>query len=346
MTTATENRVKVELASRIASAMSLRDAEVKVETCHVDVRSTSCTGLIAGRAFFAKHFTADPYRVVSALPWREELSDSVASRPRADQFQVERNAAQTFRCMAGLAHVPAMLGCSEREAIILWEKAEGVRLDQMLVRSRWMPGTGDSFSNALGVAGAWLRRVHDASREGSREFDLHSLSRAIQQKIKAEPWAEQTYARTAIQRLQEASDAIGDNGKLELPVVLNHGDFTLANLLWNGTRLSVLDFENPIVAAPFYDLLTLTFSLRRKLLNPLVSRNVVQAAEKSFWKAYGAVPSQLATFLNAVATARVLCQCSPRPAKQRRQRGWLNAAAAAVYHNVLESSMLTRCLES
>ena len=129
-------------------------------------------------------------------------------------------------------------------------------------------------------------------------------------------------------------------------MVLNHGDFTLANLLWNGTRLSVLDFENPIVAAPFYDLLTLTFSLRRKLLNPLVSRNVVQAAEKSFWKAYGAVPSQLATFLNAVATARVLCQCSPRPAKQRRQRGWLNAAAAAVYHNVLESSMLTRCLES
>jgi aminoglycoside phosphotransferase len=346
MATATENRLKLELASRVASAMSLRDAQVRVETCHVDVRSTSCTGHIAGRAFFAKQFTADPYRVVSALPWKEEISGSVISRTRAEQVQVERNAAQTFRHLDGTAHVPAVLGCSEREAIILWERAEGVRLDHMLVRSRWISSKREGFRKALGAAGAWLRRVHDASRENTSEFDLQTLLSAIRQKIATEPWAEEGYASAAIQRLQEASDAIGGNGRVELPLVLNHGDFALANLLWDGTRLAVVDFENPVVAGPFYDLLTITFSLRRKLLNPFVSRDVVHAAEASFWKGYGNLSTELSTFLNAVATAGVLCHCSPRASKQRQERGWVDAVTASVYRNVLESSMLTRCMES
>lgn len=341
MTTAAKTQLKDQLAKRIAMAVHVRSAQVAIESCHVDVRSTSCTGRLARRPFFAKFLTADPYRVVSALPWREQLSDTATSRSRAVQFEVERNAARIFQDLAS-DHVPGLIGSSAREAVILWEKAEGERLDQLVSRTRIKAHSTGSVCKALDAAGAWLRRVHDASAEATQEFDLQSSIAAIKQHICTQPWARQTYARKALRLLQAASDTIGHE-KLQLPLVLNHGDFVLANLLWSGSRMVVVDFENPVTAAPFYDLLTMTFSLRRKLLHPLVSSNMVQAAEKSFWQGYGDVPANLLAFINAAATARVLCQ---RPARQFQKRSWFDAMANSVYHNVLESSMLARCSES
>lgn len=340
MTTAGNTEFKDRLARRIATAVHVRCAQVEIESCHIDVRSTSCTGRLARRSFFAKFLTADPYRVVSALPWREQLSGAATSRSRAVQFEVERKAARIFQDLAG-KHVPGLIGSSEREAVILWEKAEGERLDKLAARSRLNPDTTKHFCRALNSAGAWLRRVHDASSESSEKFDLQHLLASIQHHIVTQPWAGQTYARKAVRLLQSASDAIGHE-KLQLPLVLNHGDFVLANLLWDGSRMMVVDFENPVITAPFYDLLTMTFSLRRKLLHPLASSNMVQAAEKSFWQGYGGLPAKLLTFIHAAATARVLCQ---RPVRQLQKRSWFDAVATSVYRNLLQGSMLARCGE-
>jgi aminoglycoside phosphotransferase len=349
MASTTQNlEVGEDLRQRVARTLGLSWEMIHLDPCHIDLRSISCCGDAAGQRFFAKHYFADPYRIVSALPWKEVFGGVVASRAASDQVDMEWQATHSFRGFSQSGTVPAALAFSQSEKTIVWERVDGHRLDRLLKRSRLVSGAGECCVKALADAGRWLRTVHDASTQGTKAVDLGQWISVITDVMQRESGNSETpYQMSAREVLNATRLMISGQSVVELPVVMNHGDFTLANMIWDDEQrcLFVVDLENPAAAGPHYDLLTAIFSLRSKLLNPVISPDVIRNAERSFWESYGTVPWQLTHFVNAVAVARALWQFGPKM-EARQQHGWIGALTSSVYRAIFESSLLTRCVEA
>src|SRR5207248_7632474 len=131
---------------------------------------------------------------------------------------------------------------------------------------------------------------------------------------------------------QAAVDEIG-TPELKLPVALSHGDFMLANLVWNKDRrqMYVVDFENFCPAVFCQDQLSMIYDLRSQLLNPLVPKQLILSLEKEFWAGYGPVDQSVLAFVNGVASARVFYFHLPRALNKRLNKGGLAGAVASLY---------------
>ena len=77
-------------------------------------------------------------------------------------------------------------------------------------------------------------------------------------------WNSTPYAELALRVLESARSGLSSRTSLRVPVALNHGDFSLPNLIWNHDRqhLWVVDFELSALRPIFYDLCTMIFELR------------------------------------------------------------------------------------
>jgi hypothetical protein len=336
------------MRGNVAAALDVHSRYIAMERCELSPgeRSIRCWGSSLGKPFFAKTLLDEPYRVMPRIhqPWGDRVPR--ISRSTAEQIHIEWNTTFQLRRLAGPENVPIPMGKSLARKTIVWHGAAGEVLDDMVKRQRFFVPK-QSARSALFAAGVWLRRVHDRSAQRSEDLDLSQMVEGLRSRILQEGQSSHLHATTALQVLQSSFAEIG-KPVLKVPVVLSHGDFMMANLLWNDVerQLFIVDFENFAAVNMCQDLLSLVFDLRSQLLNPLISKRFIVSLEKSFWAGYGPIAAELQAFVSGVASARVFYYHLPQALQKRKKKGGLARAAASVYQTFLEPSMLARCLEA
>ncbi len=253
---------------------------------------------------------------------------------------------QQLRALVGPSYVPEPLGKSLTTSTIVWEEATGVRLNDTLKRTHWVVWKGTT-GTALFQVGTWLRKLHDASPCGEESVEFTAVIRAVSESLTGRGLGSSPYASMALQPLEAARREIGQK-RLLVPRVLSHGDFSLANLVWDkkAGRLFVIDFEDFTPRTLLHDLVSIVSELRVLLLNPLVRKPVILDLEESFWEGYGNISPSTLMFINAAALSRIFYYFLPRLSERRQRRGRLAGATTSVYKAFFETFMISRCLET
>ena len=335
-----------DLRRRVAVALSVRADEVKLKAHSIrrDARSVRCCGTANRQEFFAKILLADPYPLTVVVPWKEALRSTAEWRAADDQVETEWSTSQQLYLLLAENLVPRPLGRSREAKTIVWEEIKARSVLDLVKKSRWLDPKGYACAAALLKAGMWLRQVHDKTADGTETVSLSAMADAIcQMMAQQETSTFITRAETILKSgLQEIAAST-----LTVPVALNHGDFTLANLMWDrgAGKLSVVDFENPTRAGTWQDLATIVFSLRKQLLNPLVPRKVVRAMEHAFWTGYGAVPRDLLIFVQTLVASRILFYYPNRLTTRGDRHGWLAGVGGSLYRSLFLPGMLSRCVK-
>ncbi len=332
----------------VASALNVRSAEVKIDHWRFSPgqRSTRSWGTSMGRRFFAKTLAQDPYPLVPrvAVPGRAAFAHGKAFRSAGEQIEAEWVMTQQLRELVGRADIPALLGRSIPAKTLVWEQATGARVDDAVKRSRWLDPKGKATGAALFQAGIWLRKLHDASSHDEEVVNCGEIIRNVSELLESEGLGSSAYATTALQLLGKGRQHAGAH--LVMPIALTHGDFTLANLLWDNetNHLWVVDFEDFAERTLLHDLVTIVFDLRVMLLNPFVPKDVVLCLEKAFWNGYGDIPNESFMWVNVLAAARIFYYYLPRLSSRGLRRGRLAGGLASIYKTFFETAMISRCL--
>ena len=233
----------------VAAALNVRSEDVKIDHWRLSPgqRSTRCWGTSLGKRFFAKTLALDPYRLVPrvAVPGKEAVANGNSCRSASEQIEAEWSMTQRLRKLVGNEAVPAPLGKSIATKTVVWEQATGARMDDSVRRSRWMDHRGNAGGAALFQAGTWLKKLHNASAHREAAINCGELIRGVRELLQSQGLSSSGYASTALQLLETARHRTGGNDLL-MPTVLSHGDFTLANMLWDkkASHLWIVDFED------------------------------------------------------------------------------------------------------
>ncbi len=340
-----------EIKRRIATALGVDPESVRIDaftteySCSV-LRGTGNAGEVR---FFAKIPLAEPYRIPPrfATPWEEVGPEGEPTRSIGEQIETEWARTRLARKLTASGNVPAPLGRSAENGIIVFEEVKGQRLDRTV---SWLGVKGSkvrAVENALCRAGMWLKGMHDASHQKYETVDVARSVPSLRDLLEARNLETTCYGSLALGVLEAAVENIGPGRKLEVSVALNHGDFSLPNLIWDkeGERLWVFDFEHSSYRPILHDLCTMIFTLRHSLLRPLTSPRVVQRLEEAFWTGYGTISEDTRTFINGLSCARLFYYSLPRISTLRERRGWRGSIKASVYKSLLERSMITRILQ-
>ncbi len=329
-----------EIRERIACALATH-----YESINVERRSASpsrwtlrCWGSVRGRRFFAKLFLTQSYPVPPRFraPWEEGQAGRMESRPVSEQIEIEWTTSLKMRELSNGMAVPVPLGQSREAKTIVWEEARGIRLDQLAARSLWTLGREEAGIEALFCAGQWLRRVHEASATGVETIDLRQVTRWLTRRFATEREEARKYIATAILIARGLIDRLGEE-RIQLPTAFAHGDFCLANLLWqNGGSLAVVDFELAGHRPALCDLFAIVSHLRAQMLNPLVPQRTIQRWESSFWKGYGELPAHQSLIVRSLALARIYYHHLPRLFTRGQRRGRIAGFDAWLYRAFLE----------
>jgi Phosphotransferase enzyme family len=339
-----------DLRNRVASALGASAGAIRIDRLEKRKDGSPMIyiwGASQNVSFFAKIFPASEYSVAARMetPW--EVSSSVnAPRSAEAQVAIQWKRANEFKALGGAAQVPKPLGKSESAQIIVWERVDGVRIDQLV--ARWISRNDDErcASKALLQAGAWLRRIHDSSVRTQQSVDVDQIFDTLRAWTIRSRCSWDPDHQHALRLLYAAREAIGGNGKVLSPVTLTHGDFALPNMIWSQEHghVVILDFEHSDYRNSWQDLATLLSSFRSKLLNPLIPKRLVQGLEEAFWAGYGTISLEAKCIIEAVALSRVFYHHLPRMETRRQRRGWLRGAVANFYLASVKNRVLERRL--
>lgn len=342
---------KKAVRERMACALSARTSSVTVDRYKYsgDKRTVQCAGEWEGKKVFAKIFLVDPYPIPIHFipPWETPSSVATPAREIGDQIESEWEMTLKMRAFSNGRCVPAPLGKSVPARVIVWEEMKGDRLDHAVKWSRWNSPMADRGREALYQAGTWLRKLHEASNQGSQTIEVSRLvSVAIglssQTKRNTSP-----YDRTVSKILDNLLSQIGGAGTFTVPVALSHGDFALVNIFWDNAscRLGIIDFELSGFRPIYYDLFALTSDLRSQLLNPFIPKAVILSCERSFWHGYGTISTELLMFVKCLALARTFYYSLSRLQSRRERKGWIAGFNARLYRTFLERRIITQRLD-
>ncbi len=345
------------LKYRIAGALALPPELVRITDCRTRYMGLflQCSGIADGTPIFAKVFLVDSYPNPAryANPMEELAGRENPEHPVEEQIATERKNLQQMLGLMGLRNIPKPLACSISLRTLVYEAVDGVRVDTFtndhvsnLLHRR--PQELDSVATAICRAGEWLRRLHDSTSQGSETVDCRQLEVALRELLTKRQLANSSEGALASKVLAMAQKEFGVGGVVQVPVAMNHGDFTLANLLWDGShrQLWVIDFEQMARRPILHDLSAMIFALRKELLHPLASWRVVKRCEDSFWEGYGGVPQELRSLVNALATARLFYFTLPKLRNWRNQRGVWAGLKASVYAHACQPFVVKRLLKT
>ena len=341
-----------EVRGRVASALNTSISRVSIASHRIGFSRwvLRCTGKADGTRFFAKTLLADPYPVPPrfATPWEELSSPEKPQRPAEEQIAAEWRMACEMRSLVGGESIPTPLGYSLDDLTLVFEEVHGTRLDRF-ARWAWPRGRrARSTETAIFRAAAWLRAVHESSRQGCETVEFPDVVDALRGLICKKALRGTLYAQWALKAVESLGKTLSPRTTLHIPVALNHGDFSLPNLIWDADRehLWVVDFELSARKPILHDLCTMIFELRKPLLYPQASRSALQACERAFWAGYGAVAEDLFVCVNALATARLFYLSFPKILTLPERRGWRGWLKATLYRALFQPYTTTRVFEA
>lgn len=339
-----------EVRQRIASALAARIQEVTVDRCRYSPSGLmlQCSGKAYEKRFFAKIFLADPYPNPDRFrgPWEESVVLNDRSRPVQDQIATEWEMTMRMRSLVGADSVPAPLGKSPADHTIVWEETCGTTMDKVARKLCHLRLREEAGAGALFRAGRWLRKLHEASAQGMQTIDISKALDLLEEmeRVGRNP-AFQTYIAMAFETLRASIRTTGKT-TLVTPVTLTHGDFCLANLIWEQrqNRLAVVDFELSRTRPACHDLFSFISALRVRLLNPMIPKSAIASWERAFWNGYGPVSPELPIFISALASSRVFYRQFPRLLTRRKRLGWLAGVNASIYRAIFERYVISNRL--
>jgi hypothetical protein len=174
--------------------------------------------------------------------------------------------------------------------LMVTSKVSGIALSQVLMRqtNRLMARfRGTNVSEISRNVGAWLRRFHEATRQRDLPHDAKAFDGELTSQL--ESCVRKGLGSAAAQELfRSASKASAlIDGKL-LPAAARHGDFTARNVLVEGDKIGVVDFENFVERDTIYeDVGKFVAYLALLQGRPSYSRAAVKTAAQSFLNGYG-----------------------------------------------------------
>ena len=333
-----------QLRDCVAQTLGVPATQVRITTTKYSGRPPAVLhgrGVADSKPFFVKTFLLDVYPVSPRVPaaWLKAVAED-STRPVSEQIDAEWKYNHEFCGLGGASFVPATVAKSLVLRSIVWEQVQGMRAEQMLSRS----ATGAvrrELTNALLEAGAWLKRVHVRSVRGVQTLDLPEITRRLRERA-ASGVDGSAYLPEAVRFLEGAFGKI-PNTNIAAPVAVSHGDFCLANLMWNGStrKLSVFDFEHSGYRNVCHDLFTMIFSIRLRLLKPMIPRRAIENAEQAFWEGYAPEDRSLITFVNAMAMWQILASFSQRT-NGMNQPGWLAKVKRFGYRMFLKDFVVSQ----
>ena len=339
-----------ELQCRVAAAMNIAPEIVNIEGHRTGFPGFMlwCWGTAAGARLFAKIFLADPYPIPPrfATPWEELEGPENPQRAVEEQVNVEWNMIQEMRSVVGAQNIPAPLGHSVGDRTLVVEEVRGQRMDSFVNWGWPSRRKARSVEAAMLQAGSWLRTAHESSFQGYETVDITGAADALlalarRKKVEIAP-----YAGLALKVLESTRRNLNPRTSLRVPVALNHGDFSLPNMIWDDTskQLWVIDFEHSSYRPILHDLCTLIATLRYRLLLPFTSPRVVGILEEAFWRGYGPTAKEIRTLVNGLSCAWLFYHIFPRLSTLRERRGWRGGLKAFLYKSLLQRFMMARIL--
>ena len=204
------------------------------------------------------------------------------------------------------------------------------------------------METAIYQAGAWLRALHESSTQGCETIEFVEVANALRGLIRRKKLEGTLYGVWALRALELLARHRGPRSSFHMPVALNHGDFSLPNLIWDRYRehLWVVDFELSARKSILHDLCAMIFELRKPLLYPPTSELTVRLLESAFWAGYGAIAEDFFVFVSALATARLFYMSFPRILTLPERRGWRGWLKATVYKALFHRYVTARVLRS
>jgi hypothetical protein len=338
-----------DIQHRVGSALGVDPAQVSVDSCRSSQSGwiLKCTGNVQGRRFFAKIYLVDQYPVYPRFAVAGDESASQGSLARAvdNQIETEWNMTHQMRALVGDSCIPAPLGKSIEKRIFVSVEVKGTRLDHLMKWSRWDESRAKSCEIAMFRAGALLRKAHERSFQRIETVDPLEVMQKIRNYLRVKGLESTKYATLALKPVEAARQQLRGRAKLNVPFALNHGDFSLPNLIWDSInrRIWLVDFELSGYKTILHDLGTIIFSLRANLMNPLASHTTLNF-ERAFWAGYGLISEDIIAFVNAVASSRIFYYLFPKLLTRRERRGWLAGVTASAYRALFERSVIERIL--
>jgi aminoglycoside phosphotransferase (APT) family kinase protein len=268
-----------------------------------------------------------------------------------DQIRSEAERFGQMRRIAGGLEIPELLGVSIPGRTLVYQQVEGTPLSSMVGPrfGSWMPKARQRAApaeDALARAGVWLRRLHALTAAGSESIAPAGQLGILLSLVREKGLENSSYGRQALRALQPALSNLESHLPVQVPVALNHGDFTLPNLLWDSQprQLWVVDFELSTQRGILHDLCSIIFDLRRHLLRPTGSPAAIARCERAFWKGYGPVSAGLQALVEALATARHFYHTLPKLRNWRTERGLWAGVKSSLYRGVFQPVLTRRLL--
>ena len=341
-----------DIQTRVASAMNIAPELVNIKSHRTGFPGLMvwCWGTAAGARLFAKIFLVDPYPIPPrfATPWEELAGSENPQRPVEEQVTVEWNMVQEMRSLVGTQNIPAPMGHSVEDRTLVFEAVNGLRMDSY-VNWIWLHRRKVRSAEAAMVeAGSWLRNVHECSFQRYEIIDVSETVNALLALTRGKRVETARYAGLALKVLEFTRQGLHPQTSVRVPVALNHGDFSLPNLIWDDERrhLWVIDFELSSYRPILHDLCTLIATLRYRLLMPYTSPRVVRFLEEAFWKGYGPIAKDIRTLANGLASAWLFYHVFPRLSTLRERRGWSGGLKGLLYKSLFQRFMMARILHA
>lgn len=216
---------------------------------------------------------------------------SVSSNPAESAIR-EYKAIQTVWTLVGqsLDGLPKPLMVVPEAGLVVTGKLSGILLSRVLARQANCVMAGFQTKNICEIirrVGSWLSRFHEATRQPNLAYDTKAFDLDITKQLKGcvrtglEAAAAQEISRLALR----ASRLV--DGK-PLPAAGRHGDFLARNILIDGERICVVDFENFVERDTIYEELG-RFVAHLAILQarPGYSRSAINTATRYFLSGYG-----------------------------------------------------------
>lgn len=344
-----------ELRARMASTLGISSGAINIVGQQMRGRKVvqQCWGTAGKRRFFGKVYLGEVYPVEAhfATPWEDLECPEPPLLSAEEQVTVEMTAFQRVLGLMGTRNIPVLLACSLSQRTLVCERVEGVSLESLFRHPllhffRARGSNMRSLECAMSQAGAWLRALHNASSQGYEMMEPEEIADGLRALLQKRQMEDSTYAQLA--RRMFAPLTSGLRSAIRVPIALNHGDFTFANLLWNRDRQNfwVIDFALSRTRPITHDLCTFVAALRRELLLPLTSPRMVRNLEDAFWKGYGRIAESIRTIVDCLSCASPFYRDLPRLSLSDRAAGWRGRVSGLLYRQLLQDLMFKRMVRA
>jgi phosphotransferase family enzyme len=208
---------------------------------------------------------------------------------------------------------------------IVMEEVAGCSVQELVKWASWRRWTREKAAKACQYCGEWLQHFHTATRIAQGQLDAGEKHKSLQ--LGVAQLAKYGFAVETCKTLEAKTTLlVGILAQQSEHQSLVHGDFTVDNVLWDGTITTVLDIEGRYQNLIYHDMASFLNSIALVSLVLPMRESVAQACSKAFLVGYlgdGKHNNSALWFLRVSGLVSVALEVLGRYAGQPLARIWL-----------------------